>query len=151
MRSAMLILFAALFLVSCSGTKKLSDAKLTELNYQEAERFAAENSVLPDQYPMYPDGGLGFVKDMKKEQVYPATMRNSGIKGTVHVAFTVSKDGKIENVIVKESLHPKMDAEAVRVIKTLNKWYPAKFQDKFVDCNMGTPFYFDEKEETKLN
>lgn len=143
MKNILLLMFAGLFLVACSGPKGLSEKKLKENNYQQVERFAMDNRILPDQYPMYPDGGLGFVRDARTEQVYPPAMRNQNIKGTVQVEFTIDKKGKVVNERVTQSLHPQADKEALRVIKSLKDWYPAKFQDKFVDCNMGMPFHFD--------
>lgn len=147
MRSIFLMMFAGLFLVACGSSKGLSEKKLNELNYQQAERFALQERPLPDQYPMYPNGGLGFVKDMKQEQVYPPSLKARGLKGTVQVEFVVDKSGKVKDIVVKESLHPTLDAEAIRVIKTLNKWHPAQLNGKPVDCKMGTPFYFDPAEE----
>lgn len=40
------------------------------------------------------------------------------------VSIVVEKDGSISNVKVLRSLHKDLDAEAVRVVKSMPKWKP---------------------------
>lgn len=43
----------------------------------------------------------------------------------VVVIFNVEDDGSISNVRVKESVHPDLDKEAIRVVQKMEKWTPA--------------------------
>ena len=41
------------------------------------------------------------------------------------VQFVVEADGTVSNVVVKESVYPALDEEAVRVVSMSPKWEPA--------------------------
>ena len=57
---------------------------------------------------------------------YPEKAQENGIQGRVVVKFIVEKDGSISNVEVNRSVDPDLDNEAMRVIKNMPKWNPAK-------------------------
>lgn len=143
-----LFLLVGIFIIACSNPKGLSESDLNDLNYQEVKSLATDNDLLPDQYPMYPDGQKGFFDDLVREMVYPPTLKDRGVSGNVDVAFTIDKKGKVTNVKPLNSIHPKIDEEAVRVIKALNEWYPAKFDDEYVSTNMQMTIKFDPSADT---
>ena len=58
--------------------------------------------------------------------VYPKIAQENGIQGRVIVRFMVNKDGSISNIQIVRSLDPTCDKEAIRIIKSLPKFIPAK-------------------------
>jgi TonB family protein len=52
---------------------------------------------------------------------YPPDAHRAGVKGKVVVAFTVCTDGTLCDYDVLKGVHPALDAEAVRVIKKMEK------------------------------
>lgn len=60
-------------------------------------------------------------------------------KQTVEIQFLVSKSGTVSDVIAMNSrfCHPKLVAEAIRVIESSNRWIPAELE-----------MFFDTKEST---
>ncbi len=52
------------------------------------------------------------------------------MQGKVIVQFVVNKDGSIVDLVVVRSVHPYLDKEVFRVIKTMPKWKPGKQRGK---------------------
>lgn len=65
-----------------------------------------------------------------------------GIQGRVVVNFIIEKDGSIGNASVESSLYPSLDAEAIRVIKTLKKFTPGTQNGKPVAVGYHLPITF---------
>lgn len=71
-------------------------------------------------------GGLSKLSYfMGKNLRYPDSAVVYEIQGTVIVRFHVSKEGKVSNLIVEQSVNPYLDAEALRVIGLMRDWKPA--------------------------
>lgn len=47
------------------------------------------------------------------------------IEGRVIVNFLVQKDGRISDIKILKGLHPLLDAEAIRLIRSMPRWNPA--------------------------
>lgn len=57
---------------------------------------------------------------------YPQEAADNDIQGRVVVKFCVEKDGSISQVSVLKGVDRSLDREAVRVVKSMPKWQPAK-------------------------
>lgn len=57
---------------------------------------------------------------------YPQEAADNDIQGRVTVKFCVEKDGSISQVSVLKGVDRALDKEAVRVVKSMPKWQPAK-------------------------
>ena len=55
-----------------------------------------------------------------------------GAMGRVNVVFIVNEDGSLSDVKVIRSISPELDKEAIRVVKSMPKWNPAKQNGKAV-------------------
>lgn len=64
------------------------------------------------------------------------------MQGTVLVQFTVKADGSVAGVSVKKSVDPFLDREAVRVVKSLPRFKPAKLGSNPVDSSFVVPVAF---------
>lgn len=70
--------------------------------------------------PIFPLGNVQvYIMD---HLMYPPEARKDKIDGTVYIQFSVEKDGRVDSVKVARSVHPLLDAEAVRVISGMPKW-----------------------------
>lgn len=67
-----------------------------------------------------------LVEKIKNEMEYPEECLEADIKGRVIVKFVIETDGSVSDVTVARSVHPLLDAEAVRLIQALPKWQPGK-------------------------
>ena len=73
---------------------------------------------------------------------YPKEAKDANIDGTVKVQFVVGSNGGVQEVEVLEGVHPALDAEAVRVIKSSPKWKPGKKDGKPVRVTYTLPVIF---------
>ncbi|MBW0023164.1 energy transducer TonB, partial [Segatella copri] len=62
--------------------------------------------------------------------------------GRVNVVFIVNEDGSLSDVKVIRSIIPELDKEAIRVVKSMPKWNPAKQNGKAVKMKYVVPVNF---------
>ena len=79
-----------------------------------------------DQAAEFPGGTAIMGRFLAKNMVYPKPARRAGLEGVVHVAFVVGKTGVISDVEIVKGLSPECDAEAMRVVKIMPPWKPAR-------------------------
>jgi len=65
------------------------------------------------------DGDAQLLKFIRDNTKYPPEAKEKGIQGRVIVRFAVEKDGSVSNATVLKGTDPQLDAEALRVVKTL--------------------------------
>jgi periplasmic protein TonB len=142
------ILMAAFLIswVACDTPKALmSKSELKKENYQEIKGFYDEKGSKtgkPDTYPMYAGGLNGLLKSAGAILEYPEEAQKKGIKGPVIVKYVINTEGVVKDVTVVKSAHPILDKEAVRVVKSLTKWYPGFKNGKPTKVEFKQPFEF---------
>ena len=68
---------------------------------------------------------FAFSKWVKEHQRYPRKAKKAGIQGRVVVGFTIDEKGRMTDVKVVRGVHPLLDKEALRVIKSAPKKWTA--------------------------
>ncbi len=76
---------------------------------------------------------------ISKKFEFPEMAKQMGIQGKVYVNFVIEKDGKVSNVTIARSVDKLIDDEAIRVVKTLPKFQPAKQRGKPVRMQYTVP------------
>jgi TonB family protein len=100
-----------------------------------ADGIYGQDSELPDFVapPTYP-GGMAALSQFLSENIkYPQEAVKANITGRVLVGFIVDVDGALSETRVEHSVHPLLDREALRVIRLMPSWNPAK------DTTTGKP------------
>ena len=92
--------------------------------------------------PQYPGGQIAMLKYIMENIKYPEQAMKKGIQGRVAVSFIVEKDGSISDVKPVLSVHPLLNKEAVRVVKSMPKWSPGKHNGKPVRVRFNLPVMF---------
>ena len=92
--------------------------------------------------PQYPGGQIAMLKYLMENIKYPEQAMKEGIQGRVTVRFIVEKDGSISDVKPILSVHPLLNKEAVRVVKSMPKWSPGKQNGKPVRVRFNVPVMF---------
>ena len=95
-----------------------------------------------EQMPQYPGGESELMNYIFKNLKYPVIAQENGIQGKVILRFVVSKTGLVDKVEVVRSLDPACDKEAVRVVKTLQRWIPGKQNGVNVSVYYTLPIAF---------
>lgn len=83
-------------------------------------------SEVSQQLPCFPGGEKRLSSFLSANIKYPYIAEKEEIQGRVMVQFNVMPDGTITNVKVIESVHPSLNKEAVRVVKSMPRWIPGK-------------------------
>lgn len=81
----------------------------------------------------FPGGRSKKAAFLSKAMKYPLYEMQNEIGGTVYVSFVVEKNGSIGNVaVVRPVTSPALNKEAVRLIKAMPNWVPAKTTDGII-------------------
>lgn len=116
---------------------------LDETRGSEPKILAPGGQIFVDyeQQASFP-GGMRALLDFLDQNVrYPADYEGCA-QGRVVVTFTIDFDGSIINPRVTQSLDKPLDDEALRVVRLMPKWIPAKEygECKRVKYNLPIPF-----------
>ncbi|MBR0527906.1 MAG: energy transducer TonB [Prevotella sp.] len=139
MKKSMIIAIAAAVLTA--GTTvchaQTSQSQQTE---QKQEPVYEQDKV--EQKAEFTGGMMKQIEFMMQNLKYPKEAEKDGASGTVRVYFIVEKDGTLTDVKVPDSVHKALDAEAIRLVKAMPKWTPAKVKGKAVRSKMVLPVQF---------
>ena len=122
------------------------EIKDTESDEYEIIELEAESNdeffMVVENMPEFPGGDLGLMKYIQKNVKYPPIAKEYNITGKVYVSFIVDKSGAVTNVKVVRGVDKNLDAEAVRVVKSLPKYKPGKQRGKPVRVMFTIPINF---------
>ena len=112
--------------------------EIIEIEEEDDEEFF----MVVENMPEFPGGDLGLMKYIQKNVRYPPIAKEYNITGKVFVQFIVDKTGVVTNVKVVRGVDKNLDAEAVRVVKSLPKYKPGKQRGKPVRVMFTIPINF---------
>ena len=85
-------------------------------------------------------GGIKAMQEYIRTNLqYPETARNMNISGVIHVYLVVKANGALADIKIVKSLHPDLDAEALRVVKSMPDWKPGMQGDGPVKVRLVLP------------
>lgn len=92
--------------------------------------------------PQFPGGEAALINFLNANIKYPPKAAQDKIEGKVIVQFMVKKTGKIDDVKVLRSVRKDLDNEAVRVVKMMPDFIPAKQNGEVTDMLYTIPVSF---------
>jgi protein TonB len=93
------------------------DNKSTEKNQQKSDEVHTITEIMPKFQ--------GNVMDWVSRNIrYPEEAAEKNIQGRVVVKFIIDEDGCISQPQIARSVHPLLDAEAMRLVRTMPRWTP---------------------------
>ena len=101
--------------------------------------------MVVENMPKFPGGDLGLMRYIQKNVQYPPIAKEYHITGKVYINFIVDKSGFVTNVKVVRGVDKNLDAEAVRVIKSLPKYKPGTQRGKPERVMFTVPINFTLK------
>lgn len=81
--------------------------------------FFKDNDSLAYLAPKISSGEETIYQFISKNIIYPSRAIEEGIQGTVYVQLMLTKEGAVENIVVKRGINIMLDKEAVRVLRQL--------------------------------
>ena len=108
------------------------------------EPSAQDNKVYQsvEVMPEYPGGVMEMMKFLQMNIKYPPMAAMNKIEGRVILQFIVDKTGKVGDVKVVRSVNEELDAEAVRVVKSMPDFTPGRQDGKPVSVWYTLPISF---------
>lgn len=95
-----------------------------------------------EEMPMFPGGMDELMKFMQTNIRYPKEAQARSIQGRVIVQFVVNKDGSICDEHVVKAVDSQLDAEAIRIIRSMPNWTPGKQRGEPVRVRFTLPVAF---------
>ena len=102
----------------------------------------SEPFVIVEQMPAFPGGDAALINYIAENTVYPERAKESNIQGRVILRFCITENGSVTRVSVLNGVDPDLDAEAVRVVKTLPAFNPGRQGGKAVPVWYMVPITF---------
>ena len=114
--------------------------KEESVNESQAEPF-----VVVEEMPMFPGGDAALLKYIGMNTRYPEVAKEQNIQGKVIVRFCVKPDGGVSMTSVLKGVSPELDAEALRVVKSLPAFKAGRQSGKEVPVWYMVPISFTLK------
>jgi TonB family protein len=96
--------------------------------------------------PEFP-GGMEALMDYLKANIrYPQEAKERGKQGRVIVQFIVEEDGTLTEGKVMKPVDPQLDAEAIRIMRSMPKWKPGETRGKPTRMRFTFPVSFRLKD-----
>lgn len=105
---------------------------------------AAPKDTMPyiEELPVFPGGQEAMYDFLHRGVNYPDEALEAGISGKVWVQFVVRKDGVVDSVRTVRGVHPLLDAEAERVVRSMPVWKPGTMMGRPIAVRFNVPLVF---------
>lgn len=90
----------------------------------------------------FPGGYAKLQEYLAQTIIYPRQAVETGAEGTVTLTFVVEKDGSITDIKILRDAGSGLGEEAIRVVREMPKWKPAKQRTKVVRQQFTLPVKF---------
>lgn len=120
---------------------KTSTQIVQSFEVEEEEVEVIEFAVVEEK-PEFPGGQVALLKYLAENTKYPPIAKENGVSGRVYVQFVIDQTGAVTQAKVARGVDPYLDAEAVRVVKSIPKWKPGKQRGKAVQVSYIVPISF---------
>lgn len=98
--------------------------------------------VVVEKMPVFPGGEQEMLRYIAKNLKYPVEAQTKKEQGRVIISFTINKEGKIVDPVIVRGVSPSLNAEAVRIIKSMPDWTPGMQKEKKVNVKYTIPILF---------
>lgn len=134
---AAISLLSALTLLSCACcSHRLPSTGKNIENVEDGAWLEYESS------PEFPGGPAAMHDYIYDNLRYPEDAYNDSIQGRVIIIYKIDKTGKVDSVRVFKGIDQRLDAEAVRIVRSFPKFTPRKWGDSITDARMTIPIKF---------
>jgi protein TonB len=94
------------------------------------------------QLPVLPDNEEALYSYIGRNLRYPESAAKEGVQGKVFIQFCVTSKGDVTDYEVVSNTDPRLDAEALRVIKSITRFEPGYHNGKPVAVWYKVPVTF---------
>lgn len=128
----------AAFFIVCFTSLSTIDAIAQNVPVSQSDKIV-EN---PDIVPMFTGGTAEMHRFISNTLSYPADAAERNAQGLVVYTFVVEKDGSLSNFNIIHRADPLLNEEALRILKNMPPWRPARHNGEIVRSETYVPMYF---------
>ena len=121
---------------------QIESAAQAEKVLEESEMSEEKIFDIVEEMPVFGGGPNNMINWINSNIRYPKEAKDNGEQGTVFATFVIEEDGTTSNVKITKSVSRALDKEAIRLIKSMNGWIPAKSNGKTVRCRYSVRIPF---------
>ena len=111
-------------------------------NAMKVKKAEKEAFDVVEQMPQFPGGPSALMQFLSSNVKYPKEAYEKNVQGRVIASFVVEKDGSITEAVIRKSIDPLLDAEALRVVNAMPKWQPGMQNGEAVRVKYTVPITF---------
>ena len=119
-----------------AGSVPTSSPSLIPLQQPDKQKVGATTP------PSFPGGMEALHAYIEEHTVYPEEAQKQKIQGRVRITFIVQPDGQISDIVVAQGAALLLDREAVRVVRSMPRWIPARDKGVAVAVPVTIPITF---------
>lgn len=125
-------------------TFRLGNKKQTSASRMQIKGVDTSGRIFTvvQKMPEFPGGQYSLLEFLAQKIKYPVLAQENGIQGRVSCSFVIGADGSLSDVEVIRGVDPLLDAEAVRVLKSMPKWEPGVQNGMAVAVKYTVPVTF---------
>lgn len=142
-KNGVIIIYTKKFLNKLDENTVEKDAGMTGQNTGDNAEYNGDPVFfIVENMPQFSGGDSALRKYIAANIHYPKDAQEAGIQGKVYVNFVVTKTGEVGGVKIARGISPSLDAEALRVVKSLPKWTPGTQKGQPVNVRFTVPINF---------
>lgn len=123
-------------------SKQVDAAPTAQVREEKTTASQAEQKAKANSAPEFQGGNYALTSYIAQHIHYPPAAAEKKIQGKVVVKLTISSTGQVSNAEIVQSVDPMLDAEALRLCKSLPRFTPARRNGQPVASTMSIPINF---------
>lgn len=97
------------------------------------------------EMPLFPGGIKALMEWLEANIPYPKSCIDKKIEGDMELTFYVGIDGRPADARVSKSLHPDLDAAALRALQNMPRWTPGRTDHGLTAVCITLPLHFQTR------
>lgn len=142
------VVLVSLFAVSCLRSEVPPSPPPPPPATETAEPVMDLSGV--DVQPEYPGGMEAMYTFINNTIEYPEQALKEKVQGKVYVQFTVDRNGKVKDVVLKRGPRADLNEEALRAVRAMPDWAPGSKDGQAVATRFIVPIAFNLKSTEPL-
>ena len=122
-----------------AGGKYYTESFINKLCQKSSEQKIYTN---PEKKAVFNGGDAGFTEFLQSNIKYPLMAKQSEIQGRCIVEVILGADGTVKKAVIKKDIGGGCGKEALRVVKSMPAWQPARNSGKSVESIITLPISF---------
>jgi len=143
----------AILMVACNDVHSQQQKEVVDTQEHKSVSSEPQDPINPgviEEMPEFPGGMEKLIQFIADNVRLPRSVEEGKVLGRCDVEFNVETDGTLTEFKVVKSLNKECDSEAIRVLKSMPRWKPARLRGKTVRMQYTVPVPFKPKQQKEV-